>query len=74
MDRYTRYRGGSVIWADSSNASVIINNDFFGAPTPVHGNTFYIKVSGVWKPGEAFVKAGTWKTATAMIKNNNTWL
>jgi hypothetical protein len=45
-----------------------------GAPPPVAGSQFYIKVAGVWKTATAYIKvAGVWKTATPYIKVTGTW-
>jgi hypothetical protein len=74
MDRYTRIRGGSELWSNGSNAGAIINNDFFGAPAPVYGNTFWVKIAGVWKQATGFIKvAGSWKSFEPKIKSGGTW-
>jgi hypothetical protein len=45
-----------------------------GAPPPVAGSQFYIKVAGVWKTATAYIKvAGVWKVADPYIKVTGTW-
>ena len=57
MDKYTIIRGGNPIWIENSNASVIVNKEFWGSE-----NSFWIKVSGVWKKCISYIKvSGVWK-------------
>ena len=71
MDRYSRLRGGSSIWSEKNLASDIINKDFFGDTTI---NSFWIKVSGVWKKCTTWIKvSGVWKQATPNIKITDNW-
>jgi hypothetical protein len=73
MDRYSRIRGGSSLWSDGSNASVIINKEFFGDTTTLD-SIFFVKVAGVWKQAIAWIKvAGVWKQASPKINKNNIW-
>jgi hypothetical protein len=45
-----------------------------GAPPPVAGSQFHIKVAGVWKTATAYIKvAGVWKTADPYINVTGTW-
>jgi len=69
MDRYTRQRGGSANWSNGSPASKIINTSFFGVK-----NTFWIKISGIWKTATAYIKiAGIWKQADPKTKVSSIW-
>lgn len=69
MDRNTRIRGGSSLWAEDSPASTIITNEFFGAPKQL-----WIKVSGVWRRCVAWIKvSGVWKEATLYFKQSGNW-
>mgnify|MGYP003436078140 CR=1 FL=1 len=57
MDKYTRFRGGNPIWIENSNASVIVKKEVWGSE-----NSFWIKVSGVWKKCISYIKvSGVWK-------------
>jgi len=45
-----------------------------GAPPPVAGSQFHIKIAGVWKTATAYIKvAGVWKTADPYINVTGTW-
>ena len=67
MDRYTRHRGGSIIWTNKSVASEIINSDFFGT----NKNKLWIKISGVWKVCNTFINVyGVWKSVKLYLKRN----
>ena len=69
MDRYSRFRGGGTIWSNGSVASNIVNTEFWG-----NRNSFWIKVSGVWKKCITWIKvAGVWKQATPKIKITGNW-
>lgn len=69
MDRYTRFRGGSDIWSNTSTSSMLINKDFFGSQ-----NYFWIKISGVWKKCITWIKvSGVWRQATPKIKVTGIW-
>ena len=60
------------VWIDNSPASVILNNEFFGAPAST--NKLWIKVSGVWKECVTWIKvAGVWKEAEPKTKVAGIW-
>lgn len=68
-NKYTRFRGGSSIWSDKTISSNIVNEDFWGGK-----NTFWIKVSGVWKQCITWIKvSGVWKQSNPKININDTW-
>jgi hypothetical protein len=69
MDRFVRYRGGDANWSNKTNASKIVNAQFFNLQWD---NKLWIKVNGVWKECVAWIKVnGVWKKATPKIKNIN---
>ena len=78
MDKYFKVvrrdiRGGSSIWIDKSNASEVVNNEFFDN-NQVSNNIFFIKVSGVWRQCITWIKvSGVWRQSNPKININNTW-
>jgi hypothetical protein len=70
MDRTTRIRGGSTLWSDGLPAGTIMNNDFFGT----QGNSFWVKISGVWKQCIGYIKiSGVWKAFSPKVKVSGVW-